>query len=104
MISVKRTLVAALVAAVTSAALAGCASSTTPSVGGLIRIVAAENEYGDVATQIGGQYVEVLSINHNPNTDPHTYEVSASVAQSIASASIVIQNGLGYDTYMNSIE
>ena len=105
MISVKRRArFAGAVAAVV--VTAGCAPGTaaTPAAGGRIRIVAAENQYGDVAAQIGGQYVDVTSIVSNPNTDPHTYEVSASVARSIASASIVIQNGLGYDSFMNTVE
>lgn len=95
-----------VVAAAVAVAVTGCAPSTTatPGANGRIRIVAAENEYGDVASQIGGPYVDVSSIMSNPNTDPHTYEVSASVAQSIAAASIVIQNGLGYDSFMNTVE
>ncbi|HEY7918173.1 MAG TPA: zinc ABC transporter substrate-binding protein, partial [Streptosporangiaceae bacterium] len=44
------------------------------------------------------------AIESNPNTDPHTFEASASVAQLISSAHLVVQNGLGYDTYMNKIE
>ena len=101
MVAVKRWRVLAA-----ASVLAGCAPSTTPAPGanGRIRIVAAENEYGDVAAQIGGQYVDVQSIMNNPNTDPHTYEVSASVAQSVAAASIVIQNGRGYDSFMNTVE
>jgi zinc/manganese transport system substrate-binding protein len=66
--------------------------------------VAAENEYGNVAAQIGGKDVSVTSIESNPNTDPHTYEVSPSVAQEIGSADLVIQNGVGYDAYMTKIE
>jgi zinc/manganese transport system substrate-binding protein len=69
-----------------------------------IRVVAAENEYGNVATQIGGKYVKVTSVESNPNTDPHTYEVSPGVAQAVSAAQVVIQNGVGYDDYMTKIE
>src|SRR6202044_1657383 len=46
----------------------------------------------------------VSAIESNPNTDPHTFEASANVANLISSAGLVVQNGLGYDTYMNKIE
>ena len=48
--------------------------------------VAAENEYANVLEQIGGKYVKVTAIESNPNTDPHTYEASPSVAQAVAGA------------------
>ncbi len=89
---------------------AGCGSSTSGTAGaastgkGAVSVVAAENEYGDVASQIGGQYVRVFSVESNPNTDPHTYEVSPQVAQKVAGAALVIQNGVGYDDYMTKIE
>ncbi|HWF35620.1 MAG TPA: zinc ABC transporter substrate-binding protein, partial [Solirubrobacteraceae bacterium] len=54
--------------------------------------------------QIGGKYVTVRAIESNPNVDPHTFEASPSVAQEVSSAKLVVQNGLGYDSYMNKIE
>jgi zinc/manganese transport system substrate-binding protein len=69
-----------------------------------VQIVAAENQYGSVASQIGGKYVSVTSVEDNPNTDPHTYEVSPSVAKSVADAQVVIENGLGYDSFIDKIE
>lgn len=67
-------------------------------------MVAAEVQYGDVAAQVGGRYVAVSSVQSNPNTDPHTYELSPRVARSIDAAAVVIQNGLGYDPFMDRIE
>jgi zinc/manganese transport system substrate-binding protein len=88
--------------------LTACSASTSgqgmKTSARFIRVVAAENEYGNVATQIGGKYVNVTSVESNPNTDPHTYEVSPSVAQAVSAAQVVIQNGLGYDDYMTKIE
>ncbi len=85
---------------------AACDSSpaATTSTGGTIAVVAAENQYGSVATQIGGKYVTVSSVESNPNTDPHTYEVSPGVAGEVAAADVVIQNGVGYDDYMTGVE
>jgi zinc/manganese transport system substrate-binding protein len=71
---------------------------------GRILAVGAENEYADVITQIGGQYVAVTSILNNPNVDPHAFEASPSVAAAVAAARLVVQNGVGYDEFMNKIE
>ncbi len=70
----------------------------------IIHAVAAENEYGNVIAQVGGQYVFVTSLLSNPNTDPHTFEASPQVARTVGDARLVVQNGLGYDSFMNSIE
>ena len=66
--------------------------------------VGAENEYANVIAQVGGRYVRATAIMSNPNTDPHTFEVSPSAAQEVASAALVVQNGLGYDSFMERIE
>ncbi len=91
---------AALLAAGCSPALAF--SPAHPA--GTIVAVGAENEYADVISQVGGQYVQVNAIMNNPNTDPHTFEASASVARQVSSAQLVVQNGVGYDAFMNTIE
>jgi zinc/manganese transport system substrate-binding protein len=87
---------------------AACSSSSAPASTAdstaTIVAVGAENEYANVIGQIGGKYVQVTAIESNPNTDPHSFEASASVAQVVSSAELVVQNGLGYDTYMNKIE
>jgi zinc/manganese transport system substrate-binding protein len=84
--------------------VSGCGSSSFGVRPGTIAVVAAENQYGNVASQIGGAYVSVTSVESNPNTDPHSYEVSPDVAQEIGSAQVVIQNGIGYDDFMTKIE
>ncbi len=95
-------------AALTLAAmtLAGCgAGVSVPAVrSGQILAVGAENEYANVISQIGGRYVVVQAVERNPNTDPHTYQADPSVAQLVGRARIVVQNGLGYDTFMDKIE
>jgi zinc/manganese transport system substrate-binding protein len=89
---------------VVGALLSGCGTSVLAVGKGTIAVVAAENQYGDVASQIGGRYVSVTSVETNPNTDPHAYEVTSSVAATVAAARIVIQNGVGYDAWMGEIE
>jgi zinc/manganese transport system substrate-binding protein len=90
-------------------AVAGCGGSSSASSGGsstnaTINAVGAENEYANVIEQIGGKYVKVTAIESNPNTDPHTYEASASTAEAVGAARLLIENGVGYDTYMEKIE
>ncbi|HLX86927.1 MAG TPA: zinc ABC transporter substrate-binding protein [Acidimicrobiales bacterium] len=87
-----------------AAVLAGCTSAGTPSTTGVVQAVGAENEYADVLAQIGGPYVHVSSIIENPNTDPHAFESSPSVAREVSAAELVVQNGLGYDAFMAKIE
>ncbi len=70
----------------------------------MIIAVGAENEYASVLSQVGGRYVDVSSILDNPNTDPHTFEASPQVAQEVSAARLIVQNGLGYDSWMNKIE
>ncbi len=97
----------AVVGAVAALALAatGCATtSSASSDSGVITAIGAENEYANVLSQIGGRYVHVSSILNNPNSDPHTFEASASVAQEVSAAKVIVQNGVGYDTFMNRIE
>ena len=90
-------LLAALLASAASAAGGTARSGTIVAVG-------AENEYANVITQIGGKYVSVSAIMSNPNTDPHTFEASPKVAQVVSAAQLVIQNGVGYDSFMDKIE
>ena len=97
-----------MVALATAALAAACSSGSGPDPAAnsraIITAVGAENQYANAISQVGGKYVHVSAIESNPNTDPHTFEASASVAQLISSAGLVVQNGLGYDTYMNKIE
>jgi zinc/manganese transport system substrate-binding protein len=85
-------------------AVAGCGSAAASAGKGQIAAVGAENEYANVIAQIGGKYVAVTAIESNPNTDPHTFEASPSVAHTVGSARLIVQNGVGYDTFMNKIE
>jgi zinc/manganese transport system substrate-binding protein len=66
--------------------------------------VGAENQYANVVGQVGGRYVTVAAVMSNPNTDPHTFEASPKVAEMVSAAELVVQNGLGYDAFMNKIE
>jgi zinc/manganese transport system substrate-binding protein len=96
--------VAAALSVIAALAAAACSSVTASDRSGTITAVGAENEYANVIGQIGGKYVDVTSIQSNPNTDPHSFEASPSVARVVSTAQLIVQNGLGYDSYMNKIE
>ena len=89
--------------AIAALVLSGCSAQPAASDGNIVA-VGAENQYTSVIAQIGGRYVDASSVMSNPNTDPHTFEASARIAGTISSASLVVQNGLGYDSFMDKIE
>jgi zinc/manganese transport system substrate-binding protein len=70
---------------------------------GPLKVVAAENFYGDIVHQIGGERVSVISIMSDPNIDPHEYESSVDDARALAAADLVIENGGGYDDWMDKL-
>lgn len=91
--------VAVLSAALVLPLLAACGAGS-PAGGGRLQVVAGENFWGDVVAQIGGSHVKVTSIISDPNTDPHEYESSGKNAIAIATAALVVQNGVGYDDFV----
>jgi zinc/manganese transport system substrate-binding protein len=98
------------VAVVLAAALGAVAAfaftssgATRASAGGPIRVVAAENFWGSLASQLGGRRVQVTSIVTNPATDPHDYEPTALDARALAGAQLVIENGIGYDPWVSKL-
>jgi zinc/manganese transport system substrate-binding protein len=98
-------LLLAAAAATGAAVLAACSGNASgANSSGKIVAVGAENEYADVIQQVGGKYVAASAIMSNPNTDPHTFEASAAVAREVGSAELAVQNGVGYDTFMTTIE
>ena len=66
---------------------------------GQIRAIGLENEYADVISQIGGTLVQTQAFVTDPNTDPHAFEASPSIARAIAAAGLIVVNGLGYDDW-----
>jgi zinc/manganese transport system substrate-binding protein len=94
-----------LLALLAALAVAGCGGSADGAGSdGKITAVGAENEYANVIEQIGGKYVDASAVLSDPNTDPHSFEASVSVAQQVGRADVVVQNGLGYDSWMEKIE
>ena len=102
-------LTAVLAAVATAALAAGCSTAASGSQagagspGGKIIVVAAENFWGSIASQLGGTKVTETSIISNPNTDPHDYEPTAADARTISMAKLVVVNGIGYDPWATKL-
>jgi zinc/manganese transport system substrate-binding protein len=91
-------------------ALAGCGSGSgagssagASTSSGVVNVVAGENFWGNIISQLGGPHVRVTSIISDPNADPHQYESDAKNAAAIARADVVVENGLGYDDFMDKL-
>ena len=79
------------------------AGSSAPAFADPVKVVAAENFYGDLASQIGGPNVVVTSILSNPDDDPHLFEASPETAKALTDAKVVIVNGVDYDPWMEKL-
>jgi len=85
-------------------ALSSCGLASTPQASsGKFEVVAAENFWGSIAAQVGGDRVEATSIIAKPATDPHDYDPTASDARLIAGAGYFIVNGAGYDPWASKL-
>jgi zinc/manganese transport system substrate-binding protein len=90
-------------AALAGLAFAFCVGQATLAAEEQIAVVATENFYGDIARQIGGDRVAVVSIMSNPDQDPHLFETTPATVRQIAKAQIVIVNGANYDPWMEKL-
>jgi zinc/manganese transport system substrate-binding protein len=97
-------LLAVLAALIGTAVAAYSSRAAAAPDSGKIVAVGAESQYADVIGQVGGAYVTASAVMSNPNTDPHSFEASIAVAREVGSARLVVQNGLGYDGFMSTIE
>ena len=68
-----------------------------------ITVTGAENFYADLLHQIGGSDLKVYSFISDPAADPHLYESNAGDARAVADSRLVIENGLGYDSFMDKL-
>ena len=93
-----------IVLLLSSSSLLPACGGAGASGGGRLHVVAAENVYGNIASQIGGGHVAVTSILSDPNADPHLFEPGTANGLAVAGARVVIQNGLGYDAFMTKLE
>jgi len=84
-------------------AVAILAFTATSAVAQPIRVVAAQNFYGEFAIAVGGDRVTVESIIGTSGADPHDFEPPPSAARAVALADIAIVNGADYDRWMEDL-
>lgn len=83
--------------------LAGCAAETPASDDSTLTVVASTNVYGSIAQTVGGDLVTVTSLITSSGQDPHSYEASAQDRLAISRADVVIENGGGYDPFIDQL-
>ncbi|GGV57053.1 metal ABC transporter substrate-binding protein [Streptomyces massasporeus] len=95
----------ALLTSASLALLAGCGSSSDSADGksapARVAVVASTNVYGDIAGRIGGDRVDVTSVISDPDQDPHSYEANPQNQLALSKAKVVIENGGGYDDFVD---
>lgn len=85
-----------------SSSTAGSSASASAPAGAIV-VVASTNVWGDVVAQVGGDLVDVTSLMTDPNADPHSFEANAQSQLAVSKASLVVENGGGYDDYMDTM-
>ncbi len=90
---------------IVAVALLGACGTTAsrPASGHRLRVVVGENFWGSITEQLAGDRADVASIITNPATDPHDYEATPNDARAVATADYVIENGIGYDTWLQKL-
>lgn len=78
-------------------------SSTGAAAGPKLVVVSTINAWGSIASQLGGDRVQATSLITNPDTDPHDYQPAAGDARSVATARVVVENGIGYDAWADKL-
>lgn len=100
----RKTLTISALLGATALVLAGCASTPTDAADGdAVQVVASTSVYGDIVSAIAGDAVEVTSIVTSSSQDPHSYEASASDQLTISRADLIVENGGGYDSFIDAL-
>ncbi|NED87241.1 zinc ABC transporter solute-binding protein, partial [Streptomyces sp. SID11233] len=66
-----------------------------------VTVAASTNVYGDIVKSVGGDKVEVTSFISDPDQDPHSYEADTRNQLVLSKAALVVENGGGYDDFMD---
>jgi zinc/manganese transport system substrate-binding protein len=94
---------ATALAASTLLLTAACGSDTPAAADDGVSVVASTDVYGDIVAAIGGDDVEVTSVIDDAAADPHSYEASARTQLAVSRADLVVENGGGYDDFMDTL-
>lgn len=84
------------------ATLAACSGDGGGSTGDRLVVVTSTSIPGVLATEVGGDLVEVETLIP-PGTDPHTFDVTPGDVRTIAEADVVLLIGLGLDDFLHDV-
>ena len=98
----------AALSAMGALALTGCGDDSDGASGDgssrdVVTIVASTNVYGDIAGTIAGDHADVTSLITSASQDPHEYEATTQDRVALDKADIVIENGAGYDHFVDTL-
>ena len=99
----RRLATAAALAAASALVLTGCASSGAGASDGRIQVVASTNVYAQIVEEIGGEFVDATAIVSSSAQDPHAFEPSARDQLAVKRADLIIENGGGYDAFVDAL-
>lgn len=84
--------------------LSGCGTvTTTKHADNRIHVVATLGFYGEAAQAILGDRGQVTTVINSPSIDAESYEPDVKTAKLVAKADVVVENGLGYDGWMDRV-
>jgi ABC-type Zn uptake system ZnuABC Zn-binding protein ZnuA len=67
-----------------------------------LNVVASFSILGDLATQVGGERVEVTTLV-GPDSDAHVYEPRPTDARTLAAADVILANGLEFEGFLGRL-
>ncbi len=81
---------------------ASLALTTLPAAADELKIVASFSILGDMVEQVAGDAAEVTTIV-GPDADAHVYQPSVADARAVAEADIIFVNGMGFETWSETL-
>ena len=78
------------------------AFAALPSAAGELNVVASFSILGDMVEQVVGDHASVTTIV-GPDADAHVYQPSVADAKAVAQADVIFVNGLGFETWSDTL-
>ncbi|MFN3491960.1 MAG: metal ABC transporter solute-binding protein, Zn/Mn family, partial [Anaerolineales bacterium] len=82
--------------------ISACATETNSNTSGKLNVVTTTGMIGDIVKNVGGDYVEVISLM-GPGVDPHLYKASEGDVQRLQNANLIFYNGLHLEAQMGEV-
>jgi manganese/zinc/iron transport system substrate-binding protein len=82
--------------------LSACTTDGNSNTSGKLNVVTTTGMIGDIVKNVGGEYVEVISLM-GPGVDPHLYKASEGDVTRLQSANLIFYNGLHLEAQMGEV-